>query len=43
MLRLEANEVVGSERALVGDVPIDRPETGFKGPDWLNRDELSPI
>ena len=43
-MRLEANEVeVGSERALVGDVPRLRPETGFKDPDWLNReDELSP-
>ena len=43
MDRLETNEVVGSVRALVGEVPRLRPETGFKGPDWLNRDEFSPI
>ena len=31
--RLEANEVVGSVRALVGDVPRPRPEFKvFKGP-----------
>lgn len=42
--RLEANEVVGSVRALVGDVPRLRPEfKEFKGPDWLNLDEFSPI